>query len=326
MSADELSMEQIDLLLKAAVAAPSMHNTQPWRFEIDRHAINIYLDGSRALPAEDPTGRAMRIAAGAATFNLRCAAAAMGCGSWFGLMPDRYDPDLVARVVVEPINEPDRVLKQLAQEIPRRHTSREPVRPVHLAAEVRALLSKAAMTEQAELTWLPAPKVKEVLDLLVDTDLREIGDWHRRAERAHWVGGERSTDGVPSSVLGPRSAAYPSPVRDMGTSPTDQTRSRAVFEADPVLAVLSTNADTRADQVAAGLALQRMLLTATREGLKASFLNQPLEYDDLRRAVQRSTGKPGHAHMVIRFGHSTVTATTPRRPVSAFVPAHQESS
>jgi hypothetical protein len=325
MSENQLSMEQIDVLLSAAVAAPSMHNTQPWRFEVNGRVIDVFLDGSRALPAEDSTGRAMRIAAGAATFNLLCAAASMGYGSWFGLAPDPDEPDLVARIVVEPVSEPDRVLKRLAHEIPRRHTSREPVR-TYLSTDDRTALTAAAMAEGAELTWLPAPQVREVLGMLIDTDLREIGDWHRRAERAHWIGGDRATDGVPSSVLGPRATAYPSPVRDLGTRPADQARARATFEADPALTVLSTEGDTTADQLMAGLALQRILLTATRDGLKASFLNQPLEFDDLRRKVQRATGKPGFAHMVIRFGHGTVKTTTPRRPVSAVVRSGPEGS
>ncbi|HET6297669.1 MAG TPA: hypothetical protein VFG33_30070 [Kribbella sp.] len=326
MSADQLSMEQIDVLLSAAVAAPSMHNTQPWRFEVNGTVIDVFLDGSRALPAEDPTGRAMRIAAGAATFNLRCAAASMGYGSWFGLTPNPAEPDLVARIVVEPTASPDRVLKDLSRQIPRRHTSREPVRPVPVSTDARIALTRAALAEGAELTWLPADKVHEVLGLLIDTDLREIGDWHRRAERAHWVGGDRATDGVPSSVLGPRSAAYPAPVRDLGTRPADQTRATATFEPVPALAVLSTAGDSLADQLAAGLALQRTLLIATRDGLKAAFLNQPLEYDDLRRTVQRITGKPGFAQMVIRFGHSTVQGITSRRPVSTFVHTGAEES
>jgi hypothetical protein len=323
---EKLPIRDLDILLAAAVAAPSMHNTQPWRFEVNGPVIDVFLDGSRSLPAEDPTGRAMRIAAGAATFNLRCAAASIGYSSWFGFVPDAADPDLVARIVVEPAAETDPVLQSLFEQIPRRHTSRELVRPVELSTDDQMELLQAALAEGAELTWLQEPKVQELLDLLIDTDLREIGDWHRRAERAHWVGGARTADGVPSSVLGPRSRVYPSPVRDMGTKPADQTRARAVFEAEPALAVLSTESDGAADQLAAGLALERILLTATRAGLKASFLNQPLEFDDLRRVVQRSTGKPGYAHMVIRFGHSTVHGSTPRRPVSAFVHTGTEES
>jgi hypothetical protein len=263
----------------------------------------------------------MRIAAGAATFNLRCAAASIGFDSWFGLAPFPHEPDLVARIVVEPSGVPDKALKDLCDQIPRRHTSREQARPVQVSADDRLLLTRAALAEGAELSWLPAAQVKEVLDMLVDTDLRDIGDWHRSAERAHWVGGIRAADGVPSASLGPRSAAYPSPVRDLGAAPADRMRASAVFEAEPALAVLFTEGDAAADQLLAGLALERVLLTATREGLAASFLNQPLEYDDLRCAVQRTTGKAGFAHMVVRFGHSTVTARTPRRPVSEVVQA-----
>ncbi|GAA0927557.1 nitroreductase [Kribbella koreensis] len=319
MPEDQLSMEQIDVLLGAAVAAPSMHNTQPWRFEVNGTVIDVFVDGSRALPAEDPTGRAMRIAAGAAIFNLRCAAAALHYDSWYGLVPDPADLDLVGRIVLQPTDSANRELRELFDQIPRRHTSREPVRPVKVPTDSRVALTRAAMAENAELSWLPPDQVHEVLGLLIDTDLREIGDWHRRAERAHWVGGDRAVDGIPSSVLGPRSAVYPAPVRDLGTKPADQTRARTTFEADPVLAVLSTAGDSLAEQVAAGLGLQHSLLVATRDGLKAAFLNQPLEFDDLRSKVQRITGKPGFAQMVIRFGHSTVRATTPRRPVSAFV-------
>ena len=35
MSDEELSPEQIDELLSATVAAPNMHNTRPWRFEVN---------------------------------------------------------------------------------------------------------------------------------------------------------------------------------------------------------------------------------------------------------------------------------------------------
>ncbi|WP_133791642.1 nitroreductase family protein [Kribbella sp. VKM Ac-2571] len=54
----QLSPDQIDVLLGAAVAAPSTHNTQPWRFEVQGDTVDVFLDRSRALPAEDSTGRA----------------------------------------------------------------------------------------------------------------------------------------------------------------------------------------------------------------------------------------------------------------------------
>jgi hypothetical protein len=322
---DQLPAKDVEVLLAAAVAAPSMHNTQPWRFEVEGHVIDIYLDGSRTLPAEDPTGRAMRIAAGAATFNLRCAAESLGYGTWFGLAPyPREEPDLLARIVIEPTAAQDDELRDLARYIPHRHTDRNPSDTIPLAEEVRVALLQAAYAEDAGLTWLGKDEVRDVLDLVLDTDLREVHDWHRRAERAHWVGGERNSDGIPSTALGPRSASYPAAIRDMATRPLDRMRPETAFEAEPDLAVLSTDFDEPADQVAAGAALERVLLAATRAGVSASFLNQPLEYDDLRRQVQRLTGRPGHAHMIIRFGHSRPHTGTARRPIADFLP--KESS
>ncbi|GAA1521362.1 Acg family FMN-binding oxidoreductase [Kribbella lupini] len=324
MSDDRLSMEQIDTLLSAAVAAPSMHNTQPWRFEVEGHVVDVFIDGSRALLAEDPTGRAMRIATGAAIFNLRCAAAWMGFSTWFGLCPDPREPDLVGRLVLEPVATPDNDLCDLYGEIPRRHTSRTPVAAEPLFQDDRLALIRAALQEKAELTWLPDDRIDSVMDLVLDTDLREIHDWHRSAERTHWIGGDRPHDGVPSGALGPRSDHYPAAVRDLGTAPSDRTRPRAAFEDHPALAVLSTEHDEAGDQVAAGIALERILLTATRRGIAASFLNQLLEYDDLRRKVQRTTGKAGFADMVIRFGRNRTPAVTGRRPVADVVTIRSE--
>ena len=76
----ELPQQVIADLLDAAVAAPSMHNTQPWRFRVLREAqaIELHADPERALRYGDPDGRAVHIACGAALFNLRLAAAVAG--------------------------------------------------------------------------------------------------------------------------------------------------------------------------------------------------------------------------------------------------------
>ena len=111
----------------------------------------------------------------------------------------------------------------------------------------------------------------------------------------------------------------------MATRPTDRTREQSTFEADPDLAVLSTDFDEPEDQVTAGSSLERVLLAATREGVSASFLNQPLEFEDLRRKVQRLTQRPGHAHMIIRFSRSHPGTGTARRPVAEFVTTKEQS-
>lgn len=316
MSEQRLSQEQIDVLVSAALAAPSMHNTQPWRFAVDGAAIDVYLDPSRTLPAEDPTGRALLISTGAAVFNLRCAAASLGFDSWYGLTPTPDEPDLIGRMVLAPCTAPDRELAGLYRQINRRHTSREPGRPGTLSTDTRFGLVRAAMSEGAELTWLDPQAVQEVLHSGASAFLRGWTDHERTAERAQWISVERSDDGIPVAALGPRPAVFPTPVRDLGAGLPGRGRDRKAFETDPVLAVLSTDGDNALEHITAGMALERVLLEATREGLHASFLNQALEYADSRAEVQRITGRPGFAQMVIRFSHSPVVATTPRRTVA----------
>ncbi|MET7403927.1 nitroreductase, partial [Dactylosporangium sp. NPDC005572] len=75
-----------------AVWAPSIHNSQPWRFRYRDGAIDVLVDPSRALPACDPAGRAARVSCGAAAFNLTLALAAGGA-------PARYTMGLGGTVV-----------------------------------------------------------------------------------------------------------------------------------------------------------------------------------------------------------------------------------
>ena len=77
----QLSPQLVQELVRAAVAAPSMHNAQPWRFRVrpGMRVIELHADPARMLPYADPRGRGMHIGCGAALFNLRLAAAVASC-------------------------------------------------------------------------------------------------------------------------------------------------------------------------------------------------------------------------------------------------------
>lgn len=71
-----------------ATLAPSIHNSQPWRFEVLDDRLDLYLDRARRLPAVDPLGREAAISCGAALFGLRVALAAAGLDATTSVLPD----------------------------------------------------------------------------------------------------------------------------------------------------------------------------------------------------------------------------------------------
>jgi hypothetical protein len=69
---------QLRELVRYATLAASGHNAQPWKFAIQRDAIEIHPDYTRRLPVVDPADRELWISLGCALENLLVAAHATG--------------------------------------------------------------------------------------------------------------------------------------------------------------------------------------------------------------------------------------------------------
>ena len=82
-----------------------------------------------------------------------------------------------------------------------------------------------------------------------------------------------------------------------------------------VVCLLATNADEHADWVAAGQALQRVLLCATTCGVTAALHSQPLEVPQLRDFIRTKLAARAHPQMIIRFGATSQATVSIRRPV-----------
>ncbi|MBW3703750.1 nitroreductase, partial [Streptomyces griseus] len=124
------------------------------------------------------------------------------------------------------------------------------------------------------------------------------------------------TEGAPAYAFGPRQHDVKVPVRDFGLPRNTERRATATFEERPHLAVLGTEADTPADWLRAGQAMERILLEATRDGLATSMMSQPLEWPELRSMARDPASGLGFVHMVFRLGYGPAAAATPRRPVA----------
>ena len=298
----------------AAILAPSLHNSQPWRFRMRGDSVEVLADPARRLPHSDPTGWAQRIACGAATFNLRLALAVHGYPVSVRWRPYPGEPDVLA--VLDPVapRPPTPLEERLYRAIPRRHSNRAPFAATPVPADARAGLVNAARAEGAWLELVTGPAaVAAVAEIAraADSVLRR-NDLYQ-AELAWWTR-DRAEDGVPAAAGGP----LPDP-RDMLPRRAFGDRPGRGGEPEPLVAVLGTAGDWPTDQLAAGHALQRVLLTATDLGLATSMLSQPIEVPAAREQLRLALGRFGTPQMVLRVGYGEPGVATPRRPVDSVI-------
>jgi nitroreductase len=311
--------EIIRELVRAAILAPSMHNTQPWLFRVSRDSqtIALSLDPARMLRRGDPNGRAAHIGGGAALFNLRVAVATAGREPVVRLLPEPAEPLLLAVVRLAGPHRPDEGESELYAAIPARRTNRQPFSGRSVPPGILAELVDAAKLEGAILHLPGRDETTRLLRLIAAAERDLLGDPDHLAELEQWVGGDRARDGIPDAVLGPRDPRGAPPVRSFVPGRRHPVN-YAWFEQNPQLAVLSTVGGGQLDWIRAGQALQRVLLSATVHGIAVAPLTQPLETADawLVRDVHAGIEKP---QMILRLGYGLPVPAAPRRPVSEFL-------
>jgi nitroreductase len=307
-------------LIATAARAPSVHNSQPWRFRVSPSAVELWCDPRRKLSA-DAIGREMLISCGAALYGLRLAVRSLGYQPVVKLLPDRSRLGLLAEVTVGAAAPIDALEKRMLAAVPHRHTHRGPFLPGPLPAGLLAGLQNDALIEHATLALveegLPYHRLSRIADAAVrrgDLDPRaqaEIRRWTRSTTSA-------ARDGIPATAL----AASPQAAEPGRLSQRDFDLGRGISRlpgggaAPAATGVLLTSGDRRADWVRAGQALQRLLLHAASTWVFASLYTQPLEDAVTRALIRDQLGLPGHPQMLLQLGRAATAASTPRRPPS----------
>lgn len=301
--------------LTAAIAAPSIHNTQPWLFRPFRGGIDVFADQSRRLDVIDPRGRELFISVGAALLNLRLAILARGRTPLQQLLPDPGEPDLVARILIGPPCEPTDTVRLLAQAIPRRHTIRKPFTDDSVPLDVMHDLVAAADAEGGRLVVPDEATGEAVLSLVRTAEAQARRNPEYWRELAEWTHSSRHRhDGVPPEAFGPWSALEAVPIRDFGLLEPVRHRMVASYEEQPTIAILYTVGDQPVAWLRAGEALQRTLLTACVRGVSTTLMTQPLEVPWMRAQLD-DTAMGSAAQAIIRLGYGPPGAPTPRRPL-----------
>ncbi|GAA1830930.1 Acg family FMN-binding oxidoreductase [Actinomadura chokoriensis] len=312
-----------------AVWAPSVHNTQPWRFGLHGARISLSADIDRRLDVADPDGREMLISCGAALYNLKTSLRTLGYTPHVRLLPDPDRPHLLADIDLEPGGQPDQQTLREHAQIRRRRTHRGGFRPDPVPAGVLSAMRHDAEREGARLVEAVDVHVKEALAALTEAaeHVQQRTPAHT-AEIARWAPSPRT-----SRADGVQEGAYPQqvpqtkphfPARDFARGHgwgAQSTHGQDEGKALAGLTLLLVSAgDEPADWLRTGQALQRLLLRATERDLAAAFHTQALEVPELRAFIRTRFCNGAHPQMLLRLGAPAGEELgTVRRPVEEVI-------
>ncbi len=301
----------------AAVRAPSVHNTQPWRIVLHPDRLELSADRTRQLTVLDPLGRALAQSVGAALFNARVAVAAAGRAVRVDRLPDPADPALMA--VLRPVDGPaDAALAALAPAVRGRRTNRRRYAPQRVPEDLLRLLVAAAAAEETTLVPVARDEHVQLLARLTQqADGIQNADPAYRAELRRWTGRDPGRgDGVPASAVPHVDGRHPDelPVRDFDTAGAGLLPPDVDSGTDQTLVVLATSRDDPAAWLRCGEALERVLLELTVRGWVAGPLTQAVEVPVTRTQLRSALTWDAHPQSVLRIGRAPATSPTPRRP------------
>jgi nitroreductase len=297
--------------LRHAILAPSSHNTQPWKFAVREGQIDVLIDTSRWLRVADADQRELHISVGCAIENLIVAAAHFGhtCSVSYFPLGDRQD--LAATITVNPKGQTKGPkVSELYGAIARRKTSHRPFSDRPVAEEDKVRLTARCDEDGLSLHLLEDSRRRHRLsDLTMQADRKQFADSAWRRELGYWLG-----QGVfGTSWLKSKMAKLVVTHANLGKSIAKHD-SRLLISA-PVFAVITSHDDSRALQVRAGRAFERIALAATVMDISVHPMSQILELPELKQELAEllpdGASVPQHA---FRLGYAAADEShTPRR-------------
>lgn len=317
------NMAEVNVIQEAvalACHAPSVHNSQPWRWVADGSVLHLFADRERLVPAIDSSGREMFLSCGAVLDHLRIAMAAAGWDTAVTRFPDPTDSDHLAAAEFSPSSGVDATQHRRAEAILRRRTDRLPLAAPRgwaaLESSLRSLVEGHAMM----LAVVPDDARPQLAEASRLTESIRRQDPTYQSELRWWTSPFELEQGIPPSArVSASEAGRVDVARNFPTTGYGDRRGRVGADHSRII-VLSTPADSKSEVLRCGEVLSTALLDCTAAGLATCTLTHLTEISQSRRLISQLTGQPGQPQVLVRVGQTPATGghlrPTPRRPLS----------
>ncbi|MBW0012698.1 NAD(P)H nitroreductase [Mycobacterium sp.] len=305
-----------------ASRAPSLHNSQPWRWVVDEATMQLWADPRRMMPATDRTGRELTLSCGAVLDHLRVAMAAVGWESETERLPDPNYPNLLAALRFRPAGAVTEAQRHRAAAILRRRTDRLPFAAPAAWRELLSALRRTVVpydvlldvvADEARPALAEASQLTESLRRYDTTYLSELRWWTSPFES--------DATHVPQSALPSSSeAARVDIAREFPPGGDGRPRAAVDHDHSEVLVLSTPHDDSRLDVLRCGEALSAVLLDCTAAGMATCTLTHMTEIAPSRDIVAQITGTTGRPQLLLRVGKSSLNGQhvepTARRPAT----------
>lgn len=315
----------------SAALAPSIHNTQPWRWRIEGGTADLYADLSRQLRIADPDRRLLTLSCGAALHHARVALAAAGVGVATTRLADPHDanhhlatvdpadPDHLARIVVTGSVVVTDAAVRLNQMTAIRHTDRRPLLDRSLPPEAIPTLRDVALGFGIGVHPLTSDQVLELATFTARSQETAAADSAARAELDAWTDPLRPAGaGIPDADIPDQATATTVPTRDfghVGSLPVPGGHDRFA-----TYVILHGLAEQPRSWLHAGEALSAVWLTAAEHLVTLLPLSAAVESPAGRQQMRHLLSDIGYPYLVLRLGTADETLPsaprTPRLPVA----------
>lgn len=299
--------------------APSVHNSQPWRWFFDGARLHLFSDPERQLPVADPHGRQLLISCGAVLDHVRTVFAALGWHTDLTRLPNLDQPDHLATLTFGPGADPPAATTARAAAIERRYTDRLPMRAPEAWDDMTpVVLREMAAAHEVDLDVLPDGTRTRLATASEQSAALHRYDMEYQTELRWWTGHDRPGDGIPPAAL-PTEAE----LARVGVARTfPQVRhpgQRADTEDESRLVLLSTATESPLRWLRTGEALSAILLECTVAGWSTCPLTHITEMSSGRTLLQGLTTHRSVPQVLLRVGTAPDAErppATPRLPLS----------
>ena len=203
-----------------------------------------------------------------------------------------------------------------------RQSNRSPFTAEKISDDVLSQCVEAAAAYAVEFSYRSDEKTKsEIAKLTMSADKTQFSKAWFRVELAAWMHSNKrdGKDGMSAYRFGLPDVFTPIAgfmIRTFNIGKrVAQNNKKRIEEGSSVLGVFATQSDQQNDWINTGRALAQVLLVFTSVEFSASYLNQSIETDSLRRLLRKEFNALAYPQIMLRIGRANIAAFSVRRSV-----------